>query len=70
VTALSGGCEIVSEEGRVTLALGETAVLPATIGAHTFIGDGETRLLRSWVPEPDDADLAAWRAAQSFPIED
>ncbi|HEU0025820.1 MAG TPA: type I phosphomannose isomerase catalytic subunit, partial [Ktedonobacterales bacterium] len=71
VTALSGHCEIASEEGSVTLALGETAVLPATMGAHTFIsGDGEARLLRSWVPEPDDADLAAWRAAQSFPIED
>jgi mannose-6-phosphate isomerase len=70
VTALSGHCEIASEEGSVTLAQGETAVLPATIGAHTFIGNGETRLLRSWVPEPDDADLAAWRAAQSFPLED
>ncbi len=71
VTALSGRCEIASEEGSVRLAQGETAVLPATIGAHTFIGgDGETRLLRSWVPEPDDADLAAWRSAQSFPLED
>jgi mannose-6-phosphate isomerase len=71
VTALSGRCEITSNEGSVTLAQGETAVLPATIGAHTFISsDGETRLLRSWVPEPDDADLAAWRAAQSFPLED
>jgi hypothetical protein len=54
----------------VTLAQGETAVLPATIGAHILSGDDETRLLRSWVPEPDDADLAAWRAAQSFPLED
>ncbi len=70
VTALAGRCEIASDEGSVRLAQGETAVLPATIGAHTFIGDDETRLLRSWVPEPDDADLAAWRAAQSFPLED
>ena len=70
VTALSGRCEIASEQGSVRLARGETAVLPATMGAHTFIGDDGTRLLRSWVPEPDDADLAAWRAAQSFPLED
>jgi len=70
VTALSGSCEIVAEVGSVRLAQGETAVLPATIGAHTFIGGDGTRLLRSWVPEPDDADLAAWRAAQSFPLED
>lgn len=70
VTALSRACEIAAEAGSVRLAQGETAVLPATIGAHTFIGGAETRLLRSWVPEPDDADLAAWRAAQSFPLED
>ena len=72
VTVLSGRCEIASDAGSVTLAQGETAVLPATMGAHTFIGgsDDATRLLRAWVPEPDDADLAAWRAAQSFPLED
>ena len=70
VTALAGRCEIVSAAGNVALALGETAVLPATMGAHTLVGGGETRLLRAWVPQSDDADLAAWRAAQSFPLED
>jgi mannose-6-phosphate isomerase len=70
VTALTGYCELASSEGSVKLAQGETAVLPATIGAHTFLGDDGTRLLRAWVPEPDDDDLAAWRAAQSFPLED
>lgn len=69
VTALSGRCGIRSDVGTVELARGETAVLPATIGAHQLVGD-EARLLRAWVPEPDDADLAAWRAAQSFPLED
>jgi hypothetical protein len=54
----------------VTLALGETALLPATMGAHTLGGEDGARVLRAWVPESDDADLAAWRAAQSFPLED
>jgi mannose-6-phosphate isomerase len=69
VTVLAGRCRIRSDAGDVELAHGETAVLPATIGAHRFVGDG-ARVLRAWVPEPDDTDLAAWRAAQSFPLED
>jgi mannose-6-phosphate isomerase len=69
ITVLDGRCEIRSDVGTVTLAHGETAVLPATLPAHTLVGE-EARLLRSWVPEPDDADLTAWRAAQSFPLED
>jgi mannose-6-phosphate isomerase len=69
VTVLSGRCEIVSDVGSVTLALGETAVLPATMGAHTYVCE-DARLLRAWVPEPGNADLAAWRAAQSVPLED
>lgn len=72
ITVLAGGCEITSEAGTVTLAHGDTAVLPATVGAHSLsITSRETaQILRAWVPEPDDADLAAWRAAQSFPLGD
>jgi hypothetical protein len=44
-------------------------VLPATIGPHTLIGR-DARVLRSWIPEADDADLAAWRAVQPFPVEE
>lgn len=69
VTLLAGQCAITSAAGQVTLARGETAVLPATVGAHTLSGS-EARVLRAWVPEQDDADLAAWRAVQPFPVED
>ena len=72
ITVLSGRCEIASAAGSVTLAHGETAVLPATVGAHrlTSTSGDPARILRAWVPEPDDDDLAAWRSAQSFPLED
>jgi hypothetical protein len=53
----------------VTLGHGETAVLPASLGAHTLTGR-DARFLRAWVPDADDADLAAWRAAQPFSVED
>jgi mannose-6-phosphate isomerase len=69
VTVLAGQCAITSPAGDVTLGRGETAVLPATMDAHMLVGS-EARLLRAWVPEPDDADLAAWRAAQPLPLED
>jgi mannose-6-phosphate isomerase len=69
VTVLDGQCEIASATGTVALARGATAVLPATIGPHTLVGR-DARVLRSWIPEADDADLAAWRAAQPFPVEE
>ena len=69
ITVLAGQCAITSPAGNVTLGHGETAVLPASLGAHTLDGR-DTRILRAWVPDSDDADLAAWRAAQPYPIED
>ena len=69
VTVLSGQCAITSPAGNVTLEHGETAVLPASLGAHTLTGD-DARILRAWVPDAHDADLATWRAAQPFPLED
>lgn len=69
ITVLSGQCAITSPAGNVTLQHGETAVLPASLGAHTLAGE-DARILRAWIPDKDDADLAAWRAAQPFPLED
>ena len=63
ITVLSGEVDIVTERQRqVHLGLGETAVLPACLGDHTYIS-GEATLVRSYVPEPDDASLALWRRA-------
>jgi mannose-6-phosphate isomerase len=69
ITVLAGQCAIMSPAGDVTLGHGETAVLPASLGAHTLTGN-DARVLRAWVPDSDDADLAAWLAAQPFPLED
>ncbi|HEX3270642.1 MAG TPA: hypothetical protein VHR15_08330, partial [Ktedonobacterales bacterium] len=53
--------------GSVLVGLGETVVLPATIGPHTLQA-GFARVLRSWVPEENDDLLRKWRAAQSVSI--
>lgn len=69
LTILSGMCVVGSESGDVTLALGETAVLPASLGEYSLVGTG-ARLIRSYIPEADDTNLQAWRAHQPFPVED
>lgn len=69
LTILGGACEVRSAFGDVSLSLGDTAVLPASLGAYSFIGT-DARLVRSYVPEADDATLRAWRASQPFPVED
>ncbi len=64
VSVLAGACEVTTPSGAsVELGLGDTAVLPAGLGAYT-LGGAETRLLRSYVPEADDALLAMWHAGQ------
>lgn len=63
VSVLGGACEIRAEGGTVRLGLGETAVLPATLGDYTLHGE-RARVLRSSVPDEDDPLLGAWRAAQ------
>lgn len=64
VSVLEGECRISADGGgaAVTLNRGETAVLPARLGAYRLAG--EARLVRSYVPEENDRSLAAWRAAQ------
>ena len=63
LTALDGMCAVASQSGNVTLACGDTVVLPACLGAYT-IETSNARLIRSTVPEEDDALLAQWRQAQ------
>lgn len=63
LTALEGSCAVSSEAGGVTLLCGDTAVLPACLGAYT-IEASNACLIRSSVPEEDDSSLARWRAAQ------
>lgn len=63
ITVLEGTCHLSAGDGTTTaLGRGETAVLPARLGAYRLAG--EARLMRSYVPEEDDESLAAWRAAQ------
>jgi mannose-6-phosphate isomerase len=64
LSALDGMSEVVTESGEtVRLGVGETAVLPASMGAYSLCGTG-ARILRSYVPEEDDELLALWRAGQ------
>jgi mannose-6-phosphate isomerase len=65
LTALGGAVEISAEGyAPVRLALGETALLPASLGDVRIASlDGAARLVRAYVPEPDDASLARWLSA-------
>lgn len=70
LSVLGGACQIAVPGGEpVTLGLGETAVLPARLGRYELRG-ANARLLRSYVPEADDALLARWRQGQPNGIED
>ncbi|MGH2514907.1 MAG: type I phosphomannose isomerase catalytic subunit [Ktedonobacterales bacterium] len=69
VTVLDGMCRLHSANGELSLFLGDTVVVPASIGEYILEAAG-ARVLRSYVPEAENADLLAWRAAQPFPIEE
>ena len=76
LTVLEGEVELAAvdavDDEPLRLAHGETAVLPACVGATTLTArGGEARVMRSYVPEPDDAALAQWRQAHEgmFPGE-
>lgn len=61
VTLLEGACEVVGSVGeQVTLAHGDTVVLPAVLGAATVrsLHASGARLIRSYVPAEDDPALA------------
>lgn len=69
VSVLEGECRLKVGDGMTTvLQRGETAVLPARLGAYRLAG--EARVMRSYVPEEDDKSLEVWRAAQSPDAED
>ncbi|HEX6800331.1 MAG TPA: type I phosphomannose isomerase catalytic subunit [Ktedonobacterales bacterium] len=68
VSVLEGECRLSGGDGPIPLRRGETAVLPARLGAYRLAG--EARLMRSYVPEEDDESLAAWRAAQPSDVAD
>lgn len=64
ISVLDGDCQLFGAAGAgIRLGLGETAVLPAHLGAYQVRG-AAVRLLRSYVPSEDDMLLRAWRAAQ------
>lgn len=63
LTALDGACVVATETATIQLARGDTAVLPACLGAYT-LESSDTRLIRSSVPEEDDELLIRWRNAQ------
>lgn len=64
VTALRGEAEVVADGfAPLSLALGDTVVLPASLGEATI--QGAATLVRSYVPEPDDEALVLWRRAHA-----
>lgn len=67
VTLLSDACIVQAGQTELRLALGDTVVLPATLGAYTLSGQS-VRLVRSYVPTEDDTTLATWCAAQPVTI--
>jgi mannose-6-phosphate isomerase len=63
LTCLRGACTIEAGGAVVLLRRGETAVLPAALGAYTLHGD-PAQLMRAYVLEERDPLLDAWQAAQ------
>lgn len=67
ISLLSDACILRAGQTELRLALGDTVVLPASMGTFTLSGE-HVRLIRSYVPEEDDVIVAAWRAAQPVTI--
>ncbi|MGZ3583893.1 MAG: class I mannose-6-phosphate isomerase, partial [Ktedonobacterales bacterium] len=63
MTLLSDTCILRTPHTEIQLALGDTVVLPASLGTYTLSGQ-RVHLIRSYVPTEDDATLVTWRAAQ------
>jgi mannose-6-phosphate isomerase len=63
LSVLEGECRLSSNAAATfVLRRGESAVLPARLGAYRLAG--AARLMRSYVPEEDDESLIAWCVAQ------
>jgi mannose-6-phosphate isomerase len=63
VTVLDGAAQVQSVREDMRLAGGDTVVLPASLGEYWLVGE-QARLVRSYVPRPDDENLRVWRSAQ------
>jgi mannose-6-phosphate isomerase len=63
LSLLDGACQLQAPTGEaLPLVKGDTVVLPAQLGAYTL--SGKARLLRSYVPTPDDDLLRGFWSAQ------
>ena len=63
LTVLEGACELRATNTQpMRLGLGDTTVLPAGMGDYVI--EGRSRLIRAYVPEPNDQSLIRWRMAQ------
>lgn len=67
ISVLGGGCTLRGGGQELDLQLGDTVVLPAMLGGVTVSGS-DARLSLAYVPEADDAWLAAWRVAQTVAL--
>jgi mannose-6-phosphate isomerase len=65
ISVLGGACTLRTPDEEARLGLGDTVVLPASLGSYAIDGPG-ARVVRSYVPTPDDALLARWEAGQEF----
>ena len=64
LSLLDGSCILsAGDDEPLALSKGDTVVLPAALGAYHLSGD-RCRLLRSYVPTPDDARLRRFWSAQ------
>jgi mannose-6-phosphate isomerase len=64
LSLLDGACALsAGRDEPLALSKGDTVVLPAALGAYHLTGD-HCRLLRSYVPTPDDALLRRFWSAQ------
>lgn len=63
LSVLDGSCRVETENGAAQMGLGDTVVIPASMGNYQLASE-YTRLVRSYVPQADDASLLAWRQAQ------
>ncbi len=62
LSVIDGSCTLAWPGDALDLRVGDTVVLPAAGVDCTLTG--RAHVMRSYVPEPDDASLAAWRTAQ------